>query len=245
MTPQLNSSARSLSLAGISYWLDFGTLLGFVRNGEVIKKQGDFDDIDLGVWMEDEPKLLGVLRELSGSGYRVYRISLFGQTLMYKLFPKELGEGSLAVDFGVYRKRADGKACFVIPNPVMPDPGQPLVRFIQRLRHRLYFRAWRLLTRGELYRWPEHLPESALWRDLFSYKVAAIQEHLISPVRRDEGSGLSLPARPEEYLAAKYGDWGTPRKSWNFWTDELDLEPCDFVALKSLLGVSASAHPTT
>jgi len=54
-----------LNKAEIPFWLDFGTLLGFYRQGEFLKND---PDIDLGVKREDQEKLMAVLPELKKIG---------------------------------------------------------------------------------------------------------------------------------------------------------------------------------
>lgn len=44
---------------GVNYWLDFGTLLGFARDGSPIKWD---DDLDLGVYIEDQKKVQSLLK---------------------------------------------------------------------------------------------------------------------------------------------------------------------------------------
>lgn len=48
---------------GISYWLDFGALLGVIREGGMI--QGD-DDIDISVTMDDSEKVMGLFDKING-----------------------------------------------------------------------------------------------------------------------------------------------------------------------------------
>lgn len=235
MTPQLEKFTETLHRAGVSYWLDFGTLLGFVRNGQIIKKKSGVDDIDIGILAEDEEKLRALVPAFVKLGYEVCPISIFGKTLLYKLFPEVLADGSVAIDIGIYRRRPDGKTAFLLPNSVIDRGLPPLRRFAARVRNAVYLRAYRVLRSGSLYKWPLRLPESLFWRHAFAYKAAILPLDLILPIRRDERTGLNLPHRPEEYLRAKYGDWTVPRERWDFWTDELDLIPYSFSDLRSLL----------
>jgi hypothetical protein len=50
----------------ITYWLDFGTLLGAVRNGRIIP----FDtDGDLGLYLEDRPKIMQLNSRINNDGF--------------------------------------------------------------------------------------------------------------------------------------------------------------------------------
>jgi hypothetical protein len=69
---QLRRLLRDLSSAfnasGIDYWCDFGTLLGLVRDGDLIL--GD-KDVDLSVPIEEKPRVMALAPDLAARGYRV------------------------------------------------------------------------------------------------------------------------------------------------------------------------------
>lgn len=52
-----------LDKAGIRWWIDYGTVLGYVRNGGLIPWD---KDTDLGILAEDRDKLLGLRPEIEG-----------------------------------------------------------------------------------------------------------------------------------------------------------------------------------
>jgi hypothetical protein len=58
--------ARLMDRDGIRWWVDYGTLLGYVRNGGLIRYDKDGD---LGVFGEDREKLLALQPELLAMGY--------------------------------------------------------------------------------------------------------------------------------------------------------------------------------
>lgn len=64
----LKDTAEVLQQHGVSYWADFGTLLGLVRDGDVIL--GD-KDVDLCVLEIDRPRVLAVEADLVARGYRL------------------------------------------------------------------------------------------------------------------------------------------------------------------------------
>ena len=64
----LNEVKSILDHWGVNYWLDFGTLLGFVRDGKSMPWDGDYDLSTLDVDLE---KKKGLWNELISRGYNV------------------------------------------------------------------------------------------------------------------------------------------------------------------------------
>ena len=64
----LNEVKSILDNWGVNYWLDFGTLLGFVRDGKSMPWDGDYDLSTLDVDLE---KKKGLWNELISRGYNV------------------------------------------------------------------------------------------------------------------------------------------------------------------------------
>jgi hypothetical protein len=58
--------AKHLDLVGIRWWIDYGTLLGFIRNGGLIPWD---KDCDLGMLADDRQKLLDLQKVFLGIGY--------------------------------------------------------------------------------------------------------------------------------------------------------------------------------
>ena len=58
--------ARLMDRDGIRWWVDYGTLLGYIRDGGMIRYDKDGD---LGVFGEDRDKLLALMPELQALGY--------------------------------------------------------------------------------------------------------------------------------------------------------------------------------
>jgi len=62
-----------LDKAGVTFWIDFGTLLGFYREGGFLR--GD-PDIDIGVKREDQDKVIAVASELEKIGKVIIRVDM-------------------------------------------------------------------------------------------------------------------------------------------------------------------------
>jgi hypothetical protein len=59
---------KVMDKAGIIFWLEYGTLLGAVREGKIIEWDTDGD---VGVWIDDIPKMRKLEKEFLAEGLRV------------------------------------------------------------------------------------------------------------------------------------------------------------------------------
>jgi hypothetical protein len=219
--PQVRWLGSLLEEAGLKCWLDYGTLLGYVRNGAILKKNGDFEDLDLAIHAEDEEAFRRLEPAFRAKGYRFYRMNLFGGSFMYKIFPEEIGENSLAIDVGVYRRRGDESA-MILPKMV-PLKAGAIGRWVHRLKAKPYTWALRLSQGGFKYAIPPRMPEpGSLFGGLYSYKIVRVPHSFIAPLKKTS-FGFYVPAESEEFLAHRYGDWRVPKAKWDFWTDQLDI----------------------
>src|SRR5260221_3266175 len=55
-----------LNRGGVDYWCDYGTLLGYYRDGDVIRT--DYD-IDLCLLLSEKPKVIGLRQAFKDRGY--------------------------------------------------------------------------------------------------------------------------------------------------------------------------------
>lgn len=66
-TSNLLDTKRILDALGITFWLDYGTLLGAYRQKDFCKT--DESDIDLGLWQKDIPKKDRIIEEFEKKGF--------------------------------------------------------------------------------------------------------------------------------------------------------------------------------
>ena len=220
MTPDsdhdLHRISEVLRNAGITFWLDSGTLLGMVRDGQLLR--GD-PDIDLSVWDTDVPVLLGLAETFRSGGYRCRVESYFGQVFNVTLVPR-LGSGRRRIDVCVYR-RSEGHAWA----PALLPRTRKGRRDTGRLRllapwDMLLHALWARFARGLMVeRWP--------WRGFFRLKTWWIPLEFLDAIEEHEGSGLPVPQGSAEYLAYRYGRWQSPVDDWSYWDDDGGLAPAD------------------
>jgi len=193
------------------YWLDSGTLLGIVREGQLLAWDGD---IDIGIWWKPFNQLHPLLRAFSDVGYSVNCRRYRGKPYVYQLQPRQKAKarGHMRhVDLKMYRTYGDFAWC-------------PAIRPTDRFRPSANA-SW-LATRmqiGVSLLWMNVLPHiPAKWWPLpFFVEVCCwwVPRHHFHNVIRLHG-GLCVPSECEEYLEYRYGNWRTPVPIWNFERDD-------------------------
>lgn len=234
---------------GFSYWLDSGSLLGLIRDGEEISWDSD---IDLGIWERDVPRVLFALPELHARGYRVshrkYRGRVYGFTI-----EDRRGRKFRPIHMHVYFRQGD----------VAWSPQTVTYRPVDHVRRRIGFAPWprvqRLLTHIQegvaarregtllqrVWRYAFCLPlwgivvvarqplDRQWWDRLWPLSTMHTVYTWVIPARHFEqldqwelaGATIPIPSDVEAYLSARYGDWRTPVEDWCYWTDDGCLVP--------------------
>lgn len=207
---QLRHATALLDRAGVPHWVDCGTLLGLVREGRPL--QGD-KDIDLGVWSQDVPGLLGAKAAFRREGFRMVRRRYHGRTYGVDLLPRK----GVPISIGVHHRHerhAWRLATYFAANPHRRWSLRFLLKGVWRMPVRL---ATRLLY--------GHLDVGRLartWPFSTQYRVATwwIPSELLEGVVEHPSTGLPVPARAEALLEAHYGDWRTPASDYLWWRDD-------------------------
>lgn len=202
----------------IEFWLDWGTLLGAIRNGRLI--DGDHD-IDLCVWQKDLPKIKQACRELPFYYY-------FEKDKFLRIYNGEYMIGILLVYFENGRFPFE----FTIPN--------------HKLGKLLDSMVWFLNNRDPKYKETEmprpvvNLLSKTVSKLPFKTKILNITEVLKSKLDSTHyllsipeiffkkfklisfyGMRVKIPKKAEDYLTYKYGhDWRTPNKNYCYWKDD-------------------------
>lgn len=237
------SAHKLLAKVVPGYWLDSGTLLGIVRDGQAISGDSDFD---VGIWEEEVPALLKALPEFRKIGYRTstrrYRGRLYGATIAYP------DRSHLPIHVHVYFRSGDiaWSPQTVSYKPVARENGlvgfcdwPALRKFMLRLKsgaksrnsgpllkrlikRSVCFPAWGafVMVRNRLDRevWAEWKPFSALY-SMYTWMVPLRFFDDLDSVELD-GTQLPVPSRSEEYLSLRYGNWKVPVSDWCYWTDD-------------------------
>ena len=211
MDAQFLEIAKQIEAAGVSYWLNSGTLLGVVRDGRLIDGDGD---IDISAWWHDEGKILKLADRWKGDGYQVTERRYKGQLCKVKA---EHGHDDTArtIDIDIYRLSGNHAWCPQHVSKVRP----------QSLPHRvlrpIYYGLAKALNRSSA-RGSTVSKESGLLYRVYTWWIPAcfFQERDVHVL---ENVALYIPSRTSEYLAFRYGDWRTPNPGWICESDDRGL----------------------
>ncbi|MFA5270089.1 MAG: glycosyltransferase [Patescibacteria group bacterium] len=201
--------------AGIRYWMTMGTLLGAIRQGGLINGDGD---VDLGITIEDAPKLLALLPKLGVMGWRV-------DVTTFSVFVSK-PEVGIMIEFIIHWHHNDQ---LWSPLVKIPPKFNSILKYVDLLAERAIYRdyhqniprhyalAYRLIPRG-CDRWIRRAFFGL--NDLFGQRHYAMMlpARLVAALQSVSFCGLSLPAPQfaQDYLAMIYGPtWSTPDPSWS------------------------------
>ena len=160
----------------IKYWLDWGTLLGAVRNGRIIP--WDFD-IDLGIHDEDVSKVLSLRVDVWKAGYDIKPCSVLPSKLLF--YKKDNHGDAFHIDLDSWDKDGPVARCTFNPDIIhtaeelsllvdiefegrlYPAPRQP-----EKVLARLFGEDWRTpkVSMGNLVYIQKYAPDDQEIRDL-------------------------------------------------------------------------------
>jgi hypothetical protein len=105
----LNFAHSLLTVNHIDHWLNFGTLLGAVREGDLIPWD---EDIDVGIWEDDVPRVLKLTKIFMSGGFKVKvnRMQESKRVCSVAIFYSHVN--SLHMSFNTFTEQ-DGMACGV------------------------------------------------------------------------------------------------------------------------------------
>lgn len=225
--------SRLLNDHQIRYWADSGTLLGLVRDGDLL---GHDKDIDLGMWISDVDRLRTILPELDAAGYEVrykyYRRLLFKVSFAQKKTLRDrinrvLGNGwhpaALPVHIHIFHPHGEHAWS---PQDFNEQPGRSPLSGRARadsLVIRAYARSrlvMRLIKQGKCL-FPLHM-QARLWpfKHISTILTWWIPRRFFDQLEFNEGLQVWIPADCQEYLRLRYGDWRIPTKNWLYYRDD-------------------------
>lgn len=212
MDDQLKWITGILEHNDIPYWVDSGTLLGLVREGDVMSHD---KDIDLACWGEHKDRILTFGKRFRTDGYKFTYNTYRGTGYSLKLAPKDKRRRDITIGF---HYRDDGQAwrlaTFFVDNPHPPGSIPFFLKGLWRfpLRTATSFLRNHVPAEHLVANWPSRLVlQAGVWR----YPVEIVENTIIHP-----DTGLRIPERWFDYLKLRYGDWHEPVRQWRWYRDD-------------------------
>ena len=242
----LREAKEILDKHGIIYWLDFGSLLGAVREGRILKWD---NDIDLGIIDIFWNKLISILPEFEEKGFsvRVEKFKIF-EDLFLKSF---ILHRNIMIDFSPYSinsgyalhctafpcsnigRGLSALDCLLLLQKTKVSPKFKIVERI--LGTGLYFVPYRQKKSFS------HIIQSLAvrWKSsaLRSYRVYCwvIPKHYFEKLHTIEMYGVTfnIPSDAEDYLKYHYGEnWKIPKKNWLWYRDDGSIRDLGIIRVR-------------
>jgi len=200
-----------LDEAGVEYWLDQGTLLGAVRDGDFIPWD---NDIDIGTIHSEFDKIVQTLSELRKRGFS-FRISDFVISVRKNDIPVNVVLYRVTGEEAWWCKQIDGlKYTFLLMSVVNIISYSPFYKggfTIENIIYSLIPYFLRNFLRRTLYK---------IWRT-FGGRYLILETPKVYYGNLDKilfhNVELKTPSPVQDYLVYKYGkDWREVKYSWSF-----------------------------
>lgn len=208
--------------AGCDFWIDSGTLLGAVREGDLIPSD---HDIDISILHNSALDVWALRRMFLAKGYTVQVLSYEGQVFKLVLHRRDVD------DLGDRRYRVVDLRVFYLNHQGDYVRSTQIDRAefhgVQgEITFRRYFYSARSRAASVLQMiFPRVGIDNFVMRALRPIIAVGCWQIPVSFVREttDLGDGLRAPLDYEGYLGYRYGDWRTPNPDWNFRLDDPTL----------------------
>jgi hypothetical protein len=235
----LDTIIREFRESPIVWWIDSGTLLGFVREGGFLKHDSD---IDIGIIFDDKliTEVESLMERLARLGFRKVRFCWGNHVYKYKLIPHPNGF-PYKLDINLFRKSGENYIC---PQGVKRTNPNGLRRVKQKL---IDWKKGNTIAKGSTLRQRIMYWSYLLYARLFLGSSATIQIDRLVPeyytmymwvIPREYPENLTLlePGFPvfaetQEYLEYRYGDWRTAVLDWDFTKDDHGLRRAELSEL--------------
>lgn len=206
LNPQLKWISTLLDSCSVAHWVDSGSLLGLVREGDLLEHD---HDVDISMWSGSSDVLMRESKRFEQAGYKVRVFKYEG--VPYKIHLVALTAGQRNVDINLFRSGSSHAWC---PQHLRKPGAVARARFLSNPLEWY----WRTVQPSvAIDRWP--------WRNMRELWTWWIPRRFFDDCVVDPRFGLPVPRDWEEYLRFRYGDWRVPKRNWDVRKDDGGLQP--------------------
>jgi hypothetical protein len=203
----------------LKYWLDSGTLLGLMRDGQLMEHDRD---IDFSIWSSEEPKIKKIIPLFCQAGYQIYSASFRGNAFKYTFTPSNLQEARI-IDIDIFREAREHAWCpmyYFSFNARKKNDGVKGNSTLGVLRTVIRSGWKKFNTKRPLHVKIDSLP----WRAFVTLGTWWIPGSYFESIVYDHRLGAYIPKKWESYLAFRYGKWQEPCEDWVFYRDDHGIQ---------------------
>jgi len=207
MNSQLQWITDLLNRNDVPYWVDDGTLLGLVRDGELILSDRD---IDISMWYADIDDADPIIPIAKKNGYRVIERKYYGEVQSYQVYPRSNDDHPRTINIKFYRKYNNHAW---LPTPRRKKRPNSLIQSALWMTGMFYWKAiFGLFDTKPVPTYPVRIQETRLYWIPVQY---------FHDLNQNEDFSVTMPANPEDYLEYRFGQsWETPTDDWDMWRDD-------------------------
>ncbi len=198
----LQATIETLDKHNIAYYLDFGTLIGALREKGFILWD---DDMDISLLNEkDYKKMHTVVQELRSKGFKVRNIT-FAKSIANRIDKSEKDP-----NIEIFVKDIDFTS--VSNTRVIKVQNYRFLNKVGRGRNCLdiFFK----YEKNGMLNWMAQNKTHAIPKSILGNELIEIDFYHLK---------CKIPKKYDEYLTAMYGDWQTPKKDWQYYEHDTCL----------------------
>ncbi len=204
---QLSDVIKKIGKIRVNYWVDSGTLLGLIRDDCLL--DGD-KDIDIGIWSEDEEKILSAFNSYFKDDYSLKKY--YFKRKIYKLKFIPICAGKRKVDINLFTRYRGFAWCF---QSLFFRKKNKLFYYLMAMIEHVFTAKYINISTNLFY---GKYPLLLLRRPGF-WKVPI--EHFENTENLNfQGIDIKTPSDIDKYLSLRYGNWRIAKSNWNFMTDD-------------------------
>ena len=198
---QFRTVVDQLNEAGISYWVDSGTLLGLIRDGEIAEHD---HDLDISVWAEDKEKFEQL--DILSDGYKLQKRFYEGYCHKYLYLPTAGQKRKVDIQF-IRREDEFGW----LPLSRVKKSDTVVGRLIRLIESMVKYYAHSKGGTVHLDQFPQ--------KQFIDMMTLIIPNGFVESPEWNEEFGAFFPRDVEEYLQYRYGEWEVEVIDWELEDD--------------------------